>query len=184
MADVLTAAFTNDPVFLHILPVGIRKRTKRIRRIFDMEIPRGLRSGGGWISVDGDGVAMWSPPGFWEPPALQGLLHLPASFATLGARMPVAMRTGTLMQARHPKEPHWYLHFLGTEPARQGRGIGSAVLKPMLDTCDAQGLPAYLEATSERNRSLYQRNGFEDHGEPLRLPDNGPLMYPMWRAPR
>ena len=89
-----------------------------------------------------------------------------------------------MMRARHPKEPHWYLHFLGTEPARQGRGIGSAVLKPMLDTCDAQGLPAYLEATSERNRSLYMRNGFEDHGEPLRLPDDGPLMFPMWREPR
>jgi GNAT superfamily N-acetyltransferase len=184
MADVLTAAFTNDPVFLHLLPMGIRRRTQRIRRLFDMDLPRGLRSGGGWMSADGVGVAMWSPPGLWEPPALQGLLHLPASVATLGARFPIAMRTGSMMQAAHPEEPHWYLHFLATEPTRQGRGIGSAVLKPMLDTCDAQGLPAYLEATSERNRALYLKNGFEDRGEPLRLPDNGPLMYPMWREPR
>ena len=184
MADVLAAAFADDPVFVHLLPTGIRRRPRRVRKLFELEIPRGLRSGGGWISADGDGVAMWYPPGLWETPAWQGLLHLPASVATLGSRLPVGIRTMTLMQAHHPREPHWYLLFLGTRPGRQGRGIGTALLRPMLDTCDAQRVPAYLEATCERNRALYLRHGFQDHGAPLRLPDDGPLMYPMWREPQ
>jgi GNAT superfamily N-acetyltransferase len=183
MADVLAAAFADDPVFLHLLPAGIRRRSQRIHRLFDLELRHGLRSGGGWISADGDGVALWYPPGLWETPTWQGMLHLPVSIATMGSHLSVAMRTMTLMQAHHPREPHWYLLCLGTEPARQSRGIGSAVLRPMLATCDAQRLPAYLEASSERNRALYLRHGFQDSGEPLQLPDDGPLMYPMWREP-
>ncbi|MGB0096249.1 MAG: GNAT family N-acetyltransferase, partial [Solirubrobacteraceae bacterium] len=61
------------------------------------------------------------------------------------------------------------------------QGIGSALMKPMLDRCDRDGMPAYLEATSERNRRLYLRHGFDVTGE-IRLPD-GPSMWPMWREP-
>ena len=35
-------------------------------------------------------------------------------------------------------------------------------------------------ADDARARGLYLRHGYEDHGEPIRLPD-GPEMYPMWR---
>ena len=52
------------------------------------------------------------------------------------------------MAAQHPEEPHWYLPFVGTRPDRQSRGLGSAVMRPVLDACDVAGLPAYLEATS------------------------------------
>jgi GNAT superfamily N-acetyltransferase len=73
---------------------------------------------------------------------------------------------------------------VGTEPARQGQGVGAAVMQPVLDVCDRDRLPAYLEATCERNRGLYLRHGFRDVGEPLTLPGNGPEVYPMWRDPR
>jgi GNAT superfamily N-acetyltransferase len=87
-----------------------------------------------------------------------------------------------LMAEQHPTESHWYLIFLGTRPGWQGRGLGSAVMRPVLETCDDWGLPAYLEATSEHNKRLYQRHGFEVVGE-IRLPD-GPSLWPMWREPR
>jgi ribosomal protein S18 acetylase RimI-like enzyme len=86
------------------------------------------------------------------------------------------------MEEQHPAEPHWYLFFLGTRPERRSRGLGSALLRPVLDACDAQGLPAYLEATSERSAALYVRHGFEVTGE-IALP-HGPSLWPMWREPR
>ncbi|HEX2258029.1 MAG TPA: GNAT family N-acetyltransferase [Afifellaceae bacterium] len=61
----------------------------------------------------------------------------------------------------HPQEPHWYLPLIGVEPALQGRGLGAALIRPVLEQCDAAGLPAYLEASSPRNRPLYERLGFE-----------------------
>jgi hypothetical protein len=54
---------------------------------------------------------------------------------------------------------------------------------PMLSRCDEQGLPAYLEASSPRNRALYERHGFEVTEE-LKLPRSGPPLWLMWREPR
>src|SRR5687767_6551887 len=43
--------------------------------------------------------------------------------------------------------------FIGVEPARQGRGLGAALLRAQLAVCDQAGLPAYLESSNPRNRS-------------------------------
>lgn len=49
---------------------------------------------------------------------------------------------------------------MGVLPSMQGRGLGSALMRPTLDRCDREGLPAYLEASSERSTALYERLGF------------------------
>ncbi|HKR49987.1 MAG TPA: GNAT family N-acetyltransferase [Pseudonocardiaceae bacterium] len=85
-----------------------------------------------------------------------------------------------LMDEKHPKEPHFYLFFIGIRPAWQGQGIGSALLRAVLDGCDETGTPAYLEASSERNKRLYLRHGFEVTDE-IHLRDSPPVWY-MWRS--
>ena len=72
---------------------------------------------------------------------------------------------------------------LGTHPDWQRRGIASAVLAPVLGTCDADGLPAYLETQLESNVPFYRRHGFEVIGT-KQLPDGGPNMWLMWREVR
>ena len=82
----------------------------------------------------------------------------------------------------HPHEPHHYLGILGVSPELQGRGIGSALMQPVLERCDRDGMPAYLEATTPRNRALYERHGFRVVLQ-VRWPDGGPPLWPMWRDP-
>ena len=67
------------------------------------------------------------------------------------------------------------------QPAVQGLGLGSALMRATLVGVDAAGEPAYLEATSPDNRRLYERHGFEVVRE-LPLP-GGPSLYAMWREP-
>jgi GNAT superfamily N-acetyltransferase len=55
--------------------------------------------------------------------------------------------------------PHYYLALLGTDPARQGRGIGSMMLVSQLTRCDAEGFPSYLESSNRRNLALYIATG-------------------------
>ena len=86
------------------------------------------------------------------------------------------------IERRHPAEPHLYLSVLGTDPERQGGGIGSALLAPVLERCDAGGVAAYLESSKESNVGFYARHGFEVT-ERMELPD-GPPLWLMWRDPR
>jgi GNAT superfamily N-acetyltransferase len=66
------------------------------------------------------------------------------------------------MDEHHPTYDHWYLPLMGVEPVAQGRRLGSILLQHALETCDRDGRPAYLEATSPRSRNLYARHGFGD----------------------
>ncbi|MFJ3513028.1 GNAT family N-acetyltransferase [Streptomyces luteogriseus] len=91
---------------------------------------------------------------------------------------------GRLTAAVHPTgRAHEYLWMIGVAPGRQGEGLGTALIEAVLDRCDREGLPAYLEASNARSRELYERLGFEPAGPALDLPD-GPAMWPMWREPR
>jgi ribosomal protein S18 acetylase RimI-like enzyme len=61
----------------------------------------------------------------------------------------------------HPEEPHWYLPLFGVDPAVQGRGLGSALLRHAIERARADGLPLYLESSNPRNITLYERHGFQ-----------------------
>jgi ribosomal protein S18 acetylase RimI-like enzyme len=71
---------------------------------------------------------------------------------------------------------------LGTDPEAQGRGIGSAVLRGVLDQCDRDGVAAFLESSKESNIAYYARHGFRVTEEVQLL--RGPSMWRMWRDPR
>ncbi|WP_199716421.1 GNAT family N-acetyltransferase [Micromonospora musae] len=86
-----------------------------------------------------------------------------------------------LVAAHRPAEPHLYLASIGVRADLRGRGVGGVLLAEGLRVADAENLPTYLEASTERSRRLYLRHGFRDHGRPLPLPDGGPVLWPMRR---
>ena len=86
------------------------------------------------------------------------------------------------MDEHRPKTPTWYLPFIGADPRRQGEGLGSELLARGTARADSAGLPAYLEASSPRNRALYERHGFEVTGR-IQMADSPP-MWPMLRRAR
>jgi GNAT superfamily N-acetyltransferase len=183
VVDVLVQAFSDDPVFVHMFPLDIHRREDRLRRFFAVELPRSERLGGAWTTVDAAGAAVWYPPGTWKPSLWLTLRQTPSMLRILGRQAAIAGRVLSTMQAHHPERPHWYLLYVGAATGRRGAGVGTALLRPVLDRCDDEILPAYLEATTDRNRALYRRHGFEELQE-LALPDGGPVLYPMWREPR
>jgi ribosomal protein S18 acetylase RimI-like enzyme len=86
------------------------------------------------------------------------------------------------MDTSHPSEPHWYLPMIGVDPAKQGNGYGSTLLKHALERCDSEGKLAYLESSSPKSVPLYQRHGFELVGT-IQVGSSPPL-FPMLRKPR
>lgn len=89
-----------------------------------------------------------------------------------------------LLERHHPTgRPHLYLAAIGVTAACRGTGSGSALLSERLRRADADGVPAYLEASTARSVPLYERHGFRHHDTPIVLPA-GPTLWPMWREPR
>jgi GNAT superfamily N-acetyltransferase len=141
-----------------------------------------LRMGLTYTTDDVVGGALWVPPGGVPPAFWSQVRVLPGLLRIYGRSMARAAQGVRVMESNHPNEPHYYLDSLGVEPPSQGKGVGSALLKPVLDRCDSEGVPAYLNAGSERSRNLYLRHGFEVT-EVFELPEDGPPLWRMWREP-
>jgi predicted N-acetyltransferase YhbS len=93
--------------------------------------------------------------------------------------MRVARSTVDLEHRASPL-PHWYLSGIGVEPERQGRGIGSALMRAGLDRADAAGEPAVLITHSASNLPFYERHGFSAVVEED-LEEGGPTAWAMAR---
>jgi predicted GNAT family N-acyltransferase len=65
----------------------------------------------------------------------------------------------------------------------RGQGFGQVLMQSRLGRVDAEYCPAYLESTKFENVAYYHRFGFTVTREVV-LPDGGPTMWAMWRAPR
>ena len=132
----------------------------------------------------GRAAAVWlPPPGTGQESRWRRLWLLPPLVRFLGLRTPSVLSGLNRMEERHPHDPpYWYLFILGTEQPAQGQGLGSALLSHMLARIDADGMPAYLESSNERNIALYGRHGFEVTAE-LVIP-SGPRIWLMWREAR
>lgn len=174
---VLTLAFAADPANRWMYPDAaqyLRHFQAFVRAFGGASLA--LRTA--LASQDYSAVALWlGPDGHPDVAALMNVIE--ASVAP--EKRAVLTAVFEAMAGYEPKEPHWYLPIIGVDPARQGRGLGAALLRPVLAQCDRACLPAYLELTNPRNRPLYERHGFQAIGE-IRVGDFPPIV-PMLRRP-
>lgn len=190
IVEVLTDSFVDDPVMSWVFP-DAQRRPARLAVMFGFLAEyRYLPAGASTVCIGATGeieaAALWEPTSgdsvtrddFWER-------HGAAFVAALDGEVERLSILGETMQTVHPPGAHWYLLAVGVRPARQGRGLGTALLAPTLEALDTRSAAAYLEATSPRSRALYRRLGFEDHQE-IDLDEHGDRdvrMWAMWRPP-
>jgi ribosomal protein S18 acetylase RimI-like enzyme len=186
LSRVLARAFFDDPVTSWMLPDD-RTRLKALTRVFKALTRRHFLQRGGTEVARRDGplgaATLWDPPGRHKSSRLEELIMVPTMLWALRSRVAASVQVTELMEKHHPTEPHWYLMLIGSDPDVRGAGLGQALMRSRLDRCDAERVPAYLENSNPNNEAYYLRFGFEIMGE-LKLPDGGPSMWPMWRAPQ
>ena len=182
MAVVLARAFHDDPAFTWVLR-GDRGRMRILERGFELFLRRvWLEQEETYTTAGTVAVSAWELPEQWKPPVGQQLRLLPAMARVFKRHLPRVLKALTVLEGKHPREPHYYLAFIGVDPDWQGRGLGGAVLAPVLERCDAEGMPAFLEASTPRNRALYERHGFTVMEE-FTLGRGAPPQWRMWRMP-
>jgi GNAT superfamily N-acetyltransferase len=183
IAGALARAFHDDPAMTWLFGEKDGPRLRKLRRFMGSEARRHHRHGGLVLTADGHpGAALWDPPGKWRTTWPEIARSAPVLLTTIGRRIPKALRGLDLMDKAHPRVPHWYLAVLGTDPPEQGKGVGAAMIDPVITRCDTEGLGAYLESSKPGSVPYYERFGFRVTGQ-IDLPD-GPPLWPMWRDPR
>jgi GNAT superfamily N-acetyltransferase len=183
---LLDGAFQDDPVSNWVFPDPAQRRAKHpglMAAFTDVVLAEGRVD----LAEDGSACALWLsvPAGDHEGEGGGADEDAPAQLrAAVDPDNERVELIGRLTADIHPEgRAHAYLWMIGVAPERQGEGLGGALIESVLDRCDREGLAAYLEASNDRSRALYERLGFVVTGGSLDLPD-GPRMWPMWRDPR
>ncbi|MEZ5261480.1 MAG: GNAT family N-acetyltransferase [Acidimicrobiia bacterium] len=189
VADALTDAFLDDPVMVWLAghPDPLLRAATLRAAMFAPAAAAVLRTGWG-LAVPGSdgtvaGAALWNPPGtsFFADEDRGAIADgLAGAAEGAGGRLRALVLA---MHERHfPTEECFHLQFIGVTAAARSRGLGVQLVAPVLERCDADGLPAALESSNPRNVSFYRRLGFEVLWE-IR-PEGGPPLQAMWRPPR
>jgi ribosomal protein S18 acetylase RimI-like enzyme len=183
LGTALAAAFRSDPVWRWMTGASPERWEARAGEAFAREVAVKVRYGHSYTTDDRVGAALWAPPGTWRGSvgdALRSAGPMLRLCGASGSRRGLGLLRS--MEKVHPKGDHWYLAVLGTDPAHQGRGVGSALLQPVLERCDLDGTGAYLESSKPENVPFYERHGFR--ATDVIEPGGCPPMTLMWRDPR
>lgn len=178
LIETLVAAFTDDPLYRWLYP-DPTARADSLWYMFGLLLAAGHESGAVHADATGSAVAVWTPPGValldrtGEQALVAGLRPRVGSRAALAA-------AGTVAPMGTP-QPSWTLHCVAVHPAAQGRGLGAALLAPVLEGSDAAGLRVYLDSSNARNQAFFGRLGFEAVAE-APVGGGGPAVSTMVRA--
>lgn len=176
--DVLGRAFHDDPVARHLFP-NPRNRARKWARFSGLAIDS-MRETAHVLTTDAvEGAAIWQLPTENQLGFGQNLRIALRFLAIAGWGTRRAARLGDFTGNHRLREPHYYLAALGTDPPHQGKGVGSALIEPVLARADREGIPSYLESSKETNVPFYRKHGFEVVEE-LVVPD-GPRAWSMLR---
>lgn len=179
IAEVLADAFLIAPVGNWLIP-DVTKRRQVYLRYFSIFAQHGLEHGIVEVADHLTGVAIWLPRDDNTPAIADYAAKLAEACGPYTPRFRILDET---FDQQHPHgQFHHHLAFLAVRTSQQSRGIGSALLEHHHQLLDAEGIPAYLEASKPRNRDLYLRHDYRQTGE-FWLPDCGPPLWPMWRQP-
>lgn len=178
MGALLTVAFAADPFVRWILP-DPHLFTVSNYGYARINAEPGYAHGANHIIGEGLGMAIWRPPGVL-PDADAIAENSARSFHP--DRLAPFMDLLKACEPYHIDEPHWHLSLIAVDPICRGQGLGGKLLEHGLAICDRDHLPVYLESTTSRNLTIYQRHGFELLAE-VRL-DGTPSRYPMLRPAR
>jgi ribosomal protein S18 acetylase RimI-like enzyme len=178
VSETLARAFMDDPLVGFFLPDPARRAAKA-PLMFRMLLKLGIKYRACYTTDGHEAVAYWRPPNRWHLSLWDYIAIGPGMLSVFGTDALRAMGAMDAVEKQHPKTPHWYLQAVGTDPAKQGKGFGSVVIRHQLRMADAARVPCYLESSKSTNIPIYQNLGFKLTGE-IKVP-KGPTIWPMWR---
>lgn len=184
---MLTRAFFDDPKLTHLIP-EITAKKELSRYLFEFELQYGMNYGDVYATSPAvEGVAVWLPSSksevtFWRAFRSGGMrLQKQLGKKIMDRLMSFSLAVDALHK-KHAPYPHYYLFFIGVDPAYQKKRVAGRLITPMLGWLDMQKLPCYLHTQNEKNIGLYEHYGFQVIEQRV-LPDSGIVHTALQRNP-
>ena len=184
---MLTKAFLDDPLLIYFFP-DLRQREEKSVSFFKLLVTYGVYYGEPEATSSAlEGIAIWlyydntdvSPWRFIRSGAMS--MALKAGTMATG-KMLIFGRHVSSVHKRHAPFRHCYLQTLGVNPASQGKGYASMLLRKKFDDLNRYRIPCYLDTQTERNLKIYEHFGFKVVEE-FRVPGTTFKTWAMLRAP-
>ena len=182
-ASILARGFVDDPMWKFILPRS-QNRLQILTAMFEVFVDDGIKRGEVLLASQERGAVIWYPAEvnifdstFVDVEAK--INTIAANFNELDAIQRLE-QIGRKVQPIAPTIPHHEIFWLATIPEFRGKGIGSRLLKSILDDADAQKASCYLVSSNPNNILFYQARGFQQYS--LISIDSKLTLIAMWRG--
>ena len=164
-SHTLTEAFMDDPLYRAVQP----NQAKRRRMLIWMNsrvLQYTLLFGEANTIEEFGGIACRLPPGHTELTPLgilrSGLFMIPfylgpGAYLRLNRYLSVSNR----LRQQHGPDKCWYLWVIGVDPKKQGKGLGSRLMRPMLERAELEKETVFLETENNVNVRFYSQHGFK-----------------------
>jgi len=160
IAETLARAFQTETGWSYVIP-DPKLRAARLAAAFHLFLQDEHRKGAVFGTDGIEAVTLWRGPGNAHDSLWDRVRLIVPFIQRLRFSIFRGLEVADLIEKHLPKEPVWYLHYAGCDPAHQGKGFGGAAIRAGLERADEDGLPAYLETADEGNVALYQSFGFQ-----------------------
>ncbi|MEP7376203.1 MAG: GNAT family N-acetyltransferase [Chitinophagaceae bacterium] len=165
IVDMLTSSFDENSSVNYIIKQD-KKRTKRIEKLMEYSFDVCYLFGKVLLSDDKKGCALIVLPEKKKTTFKSILLNLKLVLFCVGlSNAKKTMDREAKIKKFQPREPMYYLWFIGVEPNEQNKGIGSALLTEIIKESESEKRIICLETSTLKNLPWYQKFGFTIYNE-------------------
>ena len=162
---ILTDAFLDNKSVNYIIKQD-HHRIKRISRLMAYSFEYCRLFGEVYLSEDRQACVLLMYPHRKKTSFRAIMLDVWLALSCVGlANIGKVLKREAVIKQLHVGKEMCYLWFIGVSPDAQHQGLGSTLLKEIIEQCDTAGMPVYLETSVQQNVPWYERFGFTTYKE-------------------
>ncbi|PSR57428.1 N-acetyltransferase [Adhaeribacter arboris] len=165
VVDILTLSFAANQSVNYIIKQG-NNQLERIQYLMEYSFEVCYLFGDIFLTEDRNACALILYPDKKKTTFTSIILDAKLIFFGIGLmNIKKTLSREALIKEIHPKEPMYYLWFIGVHPKYQNKGMGTKLLKEILRDSYLKKRTIYLETSTLKNLPWYQKLGFHIYYE-------------------
>ena len=165
VVEILANCFDDNKSVNYIIPQD-KFRKQRIKRLMQYCFDTCFASGAVFLSDDKKGCALMILPDKKRLTLRSAWLDTKLIFSAIGlSGIKKTLARERMIKKLQPKEPLYYLWYIGVHPDHQNAGIGTRLLKEIMEQSKTSKRTICLETSTVKNIPWYEKHGFEIYNQ-------------------